>query len=205
MTAAEGPRAEAGRRERAAAPPRGGVGDQARSRSGGWTGRIAELDRSRKRAAIEAGAMRVSVDVADLERVDGSAGAEPAADGGSGSSGVAGTNVAALRLSRARSVPMSLDLRGARVDEALAALDRYLEDASLAGLERVTVIHGLGTGALRDAVRGDSAGAPARPRGSPRRAGRGRRRRDGRRAGLASTAEQIHLSSFREARSAAAA
>ena len=139
------------------------LGDQVRSASGGWTGRIVELDRSRKRAAIEAGAMRVSVDVQDLERVDGAGGDELAATGMSGSSGVggvAGTNVAALRLARARTVPMSLDVRGARVDEALAALDRYLEDASLAGLERVTVIHGLGTGALRDAVRANSAGHP---------------------------------------------
>jgi len=55
---------------------------------------------------------------------------------------------------------MSLDLRGARVDEALGALGTYLEDASLAGLERVTVIHGLGTGALRDAVRSESAAHP---------------------------------------------
>jgi DNA mismatch repair protein MutS2 len=55
---------------------------------------------------------------------------------------------------------MSLDVRGARVDEALSALSRYLDDASVAGLERVTVIHGLGTGALRDAVRGDAAAHP---------------------------------------------
>ena len=47
----------------------------------------------------------------------------------------------------------SLDLRGARVEEALEALARYLDDASLAGLDTVTIIHGLGTGALRDAVR----------------------------------------------------
>ena len=40
-----------------------------------------------------------------------------------------------------------------RVDEALDALDRYLDDAGLAGLDQVVVIHGLGTGALRDAVR----------------------------------------------------
>jgi DNA mismatch repair protein MutS2 len=142
------------------------VGDHARSISGGWTGRVAELDRSKKRATIEAGAMRVSVETADLERVAGPAAEPPSAGGGgaggagAGASGPAGTNVAALRLSRAKSVPMSLDVRGARVDEALAALDRYLEDASLAGLERVTVIHGHGTGALRDAVRGDSAGHP---------------------------------------------
>ena len=55
---------------------------------------------------------------------------------------------------------MSLDLRGARVEEALSALEQYLEDASLAGLAKVTVIHGLGTGALRDAVRSDSSVHP---------------------------------------------
>ncbi len=55
---------------------------------------------------------------------------------------------------------MSLDLRGARVEEALTALERYLEDASLAGLAKVNVIHGLGTGALRDAVRSDAAAHP---------------------------------------------
>jgi DNA mismatch repair protein MutS2 len=55
---------------------------------------------------------------------------------------------------------MSLDVRGARVDEALAALDRYLDDASVSGLGQVTVIHGMGTGALRDAVRSQSAGHP---------------------------------------------
>ena len=101
--------------------------------------------------------MRVSVDLADLEpagRTGGADGRDPA------TAGVAGTNVEAVRLSRARSVPMSLDLRGARVEEALTALERYLEDASLAGLARVSVIHGLGTGALRDAVRSDAAAHP---------------------------------------------
>jgi DNA mismatch repair protein MutS2 len=90
------------------------------------------------------------VELSDLEPAPGAA----------GSKNVAGTNVEALRATRARSVPMSLDLRGARVDEALGALDRYLEDASLAGLARVSVIHGLGTGALRDAVRSDAAAHP---------------------------------------------
>ena len=50
-------------------------------------------------------------------------------------------------------VPSTLDLRGARVEEALEALDRYLGQASLAGAPRVTIIHGHGTGAMRDAVR----------------------------------------------------
>ncbi len=59
----------------------------------------------------------------------------------------------ALQLDRIRTVASSLDLRGARVDEALDLLSRYLDDASLAGLDRVTIVHGGGTGALRDAVR----------------------------------------------------
>ena len=54
----------------------------------------------------------------------------------------------------------SLDLRGARVDEALEALDRYLDDASLASLDQVLIIHGLGTGALRDAVRAQAVNHP---------------------------------------------
>jgi DNA mismatch repair protein MutS2 len=130
------------------------VGDHARSVSGGWTGRIAELDKSKRRATLEAGALRVSVDVADLEREAGTGGrvARDAA--------AAGTNVEQIRLQRARTVPMSLDLRGARVEEALSALERYLEDASLAGLPKVSVIHGLGTGALRDAVRNDAGVHP---------------------------------------------
>ncbi len=77
----------------------------------------------------------------------------------------------ALRLTRARTVPSSLDVRGARVEEALDALDRYLEDASLAGLPRVTIIHGMGTGALRDAVR--SAAAAHALTGDVRPGGRG--------------------------------
>ena len=130
------------------------VGERARSVSGGWEGRVAEVDRAGRRATLEAGTMRVSVPIEDLELADATPGSRAAAGVDAGS----GTNVAALRLARARSVPMSLDLRGARVDEALAALETYLNDASVAGLDRVTVVHGSGTGALRDAVRAQTAG-----------------------------------------------
>jgi DNA mismatch repair protein MutS2 len=98
--------------------------------------------------------MRVSVPVDDLEPASGGPAAAPVADRSRGS------NAGALQLARARSVASSLDLRGARVDEALDALGRYLDDASLAGLDRVTIIHGLGTGALRDAVRSEAGGHP---------------------------------------------
>jgi len=48
---------------------------------------------------------------------------------------------------------VELDIRGQRVDEGLDALDRYLERAYLAGLPFVRIIHGKGTGRLRDSVR----------------------------------------------------
>ena len=129
------------------------VGDRARSRSGGWEGRIAAMDKGGRRATLEAGGMRVLVDHDDLEPALGQP--TPVTDGPAGG---ANTNAAGLRLERARSVASSLDLRGARVEEALEALARYLDDASLAGIGSVTIIHGLGTGALRDAVR-DAVGS----------------------------------------------
>ena len=48
---------------------------------------------------------------------------------------------------------MELDLRGQRAEDALDALDRYLESAYLAGLPFVRIIHGKGTGRLRQVVR----------------------------------------------------
>lgn len=50
-------------------------------------------------------------------------------------------------------VGFTLDLRGARVDDALDRVEKYLDDASLAGLAVVYIIHGHGTGALKDAIR----------------------------------------------------
>jgi DNA mismatch repair protein MutS2 len=158
------------RRAAPAAPRVWRLGDRARSRSGGWEGRIAALEKGGTRATLEAGGMRVSVAVDDLEPAIGSAAGGGAASGGPGSTGSIGarpgpgssgesaSGISGLRLQRARSVASSLDLRGARVDEALDALSRYLDDASLAGLDQVLVIHGMGTGALRDAVR-DMAGS----------------------------------------------
>lgn len=50
------------------------------------------------------------------------------------------------------SIHPELNLIGMRVDEALPVLDKYLDDAYLSHLPKVTIIHGRGTGALKDAV-----------------------------------------------------
>ncbi len=146
------------------------LGERARSRNGGWEGRIAALEKGGKRATLESGGMRISVATDDLDPV---ATPPPPIDedttigrnaritrSSSGGRSRGASGIGALQLDRARSVASSLDLRGARVDEALDALDRYLDDAALAGLDQVVVIHGLGTGALRDAVRDRASAHP---------------------------------------------
>lgn len=54
---------------------------------------------------------------------------------------------------RAAAAKAELDLRGMMVDEALGAVDLFLDNALMGKLETVTIIHGKGTGALRKAVR----------------------------------------------------
>jgi len=154
------------------------LGMRARTRDG-WDGRIAALDRSGRRATLEAGTVRVIVPVEELLPLDDGWDAEAAvagrgkADSGAtaplagrtprtgrkGEFGATPSGRPARSAARA-AVPRTLDLRGARVDEALDLLDGYLDRASLGDTEKVTVVHGSGTGALRDAVRGHLAGHP---------------------------------------------
>ena len=150
------------------------VGDLARTASGGLEGRIVAIEKAGRRATLEAGSLRVEAAVSDLvapEYRDGGQ-AAPAGSGGprTGRRGRFGEERPATSPSPARGrggstaaarpVPSSLDLRGARVDEALEALDRYLDGAAAAGAGRVTIVHGHGTGALRDAVRALLSGHP---------------------------------------------
>jgi DNA mismatch repair protein MutS2 len=127
---------------------------------------------------LEAGGLRITVAVEDLELAVGgeSEASKPEGGGGGGArprplEATISASASRLQLDRARTVATSLDLRGATVGEALEVLDRYLDDASLAGLSQATVIHGMGTGALRDAVRDHVSGHPLV--GSWRPGGRG--------------------------------
>ena len=56
-------------------------------------------------------------------------------------------------VSMAKDIRMELDVRGETVDDALARIDKYIDDAVMSGLHRIVIIHGKGTGALRDAIR----------------------------------------------------
>jgi DNA mismatch repair protein MutS2 len=155
--------------------PRWRIGDRAIA-SSGWNGTIAALDEARGRAVLQVAGMRVEVAVDELEPAAGvgpGAGSGPAGQPKAGrrgefggdpgpvfATGAAKSRAAAVGSRRARAVASSLDLRGARVEEAMAMLDQYLDDATHAGAGRLTVIHGHGSGAMRDAVRAMLSGHP---------------------------------------------
>ena len=61
---------------------------------------------------------------------------------------------------KSQSITPEVDLRGQMVEEGLEKTDKYLDDAYLAGLKQVTIIHGKGTGALRSAVQNHLKGHP---------------------------------------------
>ncbi len=107
----------------------------------------------RGRVTVRAGSLRLEVPLASLRRVP------PAAAGGGGRGGGEEGGAppprqawAGLAREKAAAVSPELHLRRLPVEEALARLDKYLDDALLAGLPRVRIVHGKGTGTLRKAV-----------------------------------------------------
>jgi DNA mismatch repair protein MutS2 len=90
---------------------------------------------------VQAGPLTLRVPVSDLRRLPPDAAGTPPEP------------VPAPGLRKTLATSATLDLRGLRAEDAIEELDKYLDDATLAGLARVTVIHGKGTGALRQAVR----------------------------------------------------
>ncbi|TCO73628.1 endonuclease MutS2 [Marinisporobacter balticus] len=63
------------------------------------------------------------------------------------------TGMGKIAKNKAQSIRTSIDLRGQTLEEALLDTDKYLDDAYIAGLKEVTVIHGKGTGILREGIK----------------------------------------------------
>jgi DNA mismatch repair protein MutS2 len=95
---------------------------------------------------VRIGALLMRADLSELRR------ARQPGEGRDKAAGSDKPGETAISLLKARDVPYELDLRGMTRDEAFAAIDKYLDDALLASLPQVRIIHGKGTGALRKAV-----------------------------------------------------
>ncbi len=118
------------------------VGDTVFVRTMNLKGKVCTVPNPKGDLFVQLGAMRTQVNIKDLEYAE----AEPEA------AAPKNTGAGKIAVSKSMSVGLECNLVGMRVDEALPVLDKYLDDAYLAHLPQVSVIHGRGTGALRDAV-----------------------------------------------------
>lgn len=124
-------------RETPPATPEWEVGMRVRIRSLGQAGTLAELPNGNQ-AQVYVGKLRIPVALSDLEVLETPATPKPV--------------VHARKPRSAAPVPFELDLHGMRVEEAQPILEKYLDDAILAGYDSVRIQHGKGTGALRQMV-----------------------------------------------------
>jgi DNA mismatch repair protein MutS2 len=129
------------------------VGDTVRVRSFNQTGELVSLPDGKGEVEVQLGLLKVRVAAENIERLSRrQAKAEASGDGARGVS---------LPSITEREMPeMQLDLRGQRVEEVLPAVDRYIHDAYMAGMPFVRILHGKGTGALRQAIRDQLAHHP---------------------------------------------
>ena len=122
------------------------IGDSVKILSMGLNGTVSSLPDHKGNLFVQCGIMRSQANVKDLVYAD--AEAAPAASVLQRKPSSAGK----VKMSKSFSISPEINLLGKTVDEALAELDKYLDDAYLAHLSTVRVVHGKGTGALRSAV-----------------------------------------------------
>jgi DNA mismatch repair protein MutS2 len=91
-------------------------------------------------AVVQAGIMKINVHLTNLRLID-----ESREEPGKSSTGRMG-------IAKSRNVSMELNLLGFNVEEALDSVDKHLDNASIAGLHEVVLIHGKGTGVLRSGI-----------------------------------------------------
>lgn len=98
---------------------------------------------SKGRISVQMGILKSLVNISDLELLDEEVIKAPT---------LKKTGAGKIKMSKSATISTSLNIIGKTVDEAMPELDKYLDDAYLAHLNQVTIIHGRGTGKLRTAV-----------------------------------------------------
>ncbi len=118
-------------------------GDMVKIVSMGLKGTVSTLPDAKGALFVQCGIIRTQTNVKDLVLVNENNTSAPA---------LQRSGAGKMKMSKSLSVSTEINLLGKTVDEALPALDKYLDDAYLAHLPSVRVVHGKGTGALRSAV-----------------------------------------------------
>lgn len=120
-------------------------GEEIRIKSLRQRGFVLETPAAGGDVLIQAGIMKITVKLEDVERVQPEETKSGSRKGGGG-------GAQRSHLAKSSSIRNEIDLRGKTIEEGLALVDKYLDDAFLSSLGRVQLIHGKGTGALGDAI-----------------------------------------------------
>ena len=119
------------------------IGDSIKVLSLNLKGTVSTLPDAKGNLFVQMGILRSQVNIRDLEKLD-----DTVITGGNFSK----TGSGKIKISKSASVSTEINLLGKTVDEAIMELDKYLDDAYIAHLPSVRIVHGKGTGALRKGV-----------------------------------------------------
>lgn len=120
------------------------IGDSVKVISMNLKGTVHSLPNARGDLYVQMGILRSLVNINDLILLE--------EDAAPGTKKFQKTNAGKIKMSKSASVSTEINLIGKTTDEAIPLLDKYLDDAYLAHLPSVRIVHGKGTGALRNAV-----------------------------------------------------
>lgn len=119
------------------------LGDSVKVMSLNVKGTVGSKPDSKGMLFVQMGILRSKVHISDLQLID-----EPVITGPA----LTRTGAGKIKMNKSASVRTEINLLGKTVDEAVSELDKYLDDAYLAHLSSVRIVHGKGTGALRKGV-----------------------------------------------------
>ena len=120
-------------------------GDMVKILSMGLKGTVSSLPDAKGNLFVQCGIIRSQTNVKDIVLINEDDISAPS---------LQHTSTGSLKMSKTMTLSTELNLLGKTVDEALSELDKYLDDAYLAHMPSVRIVHGKGTGALRNAVHG---------------------------------------------------
>lgn len=124
------------------------LGDGVRVLSMNLNGTVSSLPNAKGDLYVQMGILRSLVNISDLELLNEQSVTGPTLTGGKKN----GSGSSSTRMSKSFTISPEVNLIGMTTDEAIPELDKYLDDAYLAHLPQVRVVHGRGTGALKAAV-----------------------------------------------------
>lgn len=122
------------------------IGDAVRVLSMNLNGTVSSLPNQKGNLYVQMGILRSQVHISDLELI------EESTVSGPGLKSHERSSQSAIKMSKAWSISSEINIIGKTVDEAIPLVDKYLDDAYLAHMKEVRIIHGRGTGALKQGV-----------------------------------------------------